>query len=158
MTERTAREESFGRFFRTADGQDARARVWETPKEATEALHSTLSPLPRGLDVLGGFTDFGGYHETEGWTASKSNLLVEMPRAGRGATLQDDTWTEEKSDAGAVPEGEPRHLGPFALAYLEALVRIADWRASERPSAKVRPSETHCDAFAEAGSATREEP
>ncbi len=29
-------------------------------------------------------------------------------------------------------------LGPFRLAYLEALVRIADWRASRRPSAGTR--------------------
>jgi len=47
----------------------------------------------------------------------------------------------EKSDAGVVPETEPRRLRPFALAYLEALVRIADWRASESPSTGTRPSE-----------------
>ncbi len=72
---------------------------------------------------------------------------------GDGFVLTGSGWTglvadllgpwrpEEKSDAGAVPEGEPRHLGPFALAYLEALVRIADWRASAQPSASTRPSE-----------------
>jgi CRISPR-associated endonuclease/helicase Cas3 len=63
-----------------------------------------------------------------GWTGLVADLL--------------GPWRpEEKSDAGAVPEGEPRHLGPFALAYLEALVRVADWRASAEPSASTRPSE-----------------
>jgi CRISPR-associated endonuclease/helicase Cas3 len=63
-----------------------------------------------------------------GWTGLVADLL--------------GPWRpEEKSDAGAVPAGEPRHLGPFALAYLEALVRVADWRASAQPSASTRPSE-----------------
>jgi CRISPR-associated endonuclease/helicase Cas3 len=62
-----------------------------------------------------------------GWTGLVADLL--------------GPWRpEDKSDVGVVPETEPRHLGPFALAYLEALVRIADWRASERPSESVRPS------------------
>jgi CRISPR-associated endonuclease/helicase Cas3 len=63
-----------------------------------------------------------------GWTGLVADLL--------------GPWRpEEKSDAGVVPETEPRNLGPFALAYLEALVRVADWRASERPSASTKPSE-----------------
>jgi CRISPR-associated endonuclease/helicase Cas3 len=62
-----------------------------------------------------------------GWTGLVADLL--------------GPWRpEEKSDAGVVPETEPRELGPFALAYLEALVRIADWRASAQPSASTRPS------------------
>ena len=35
----------------------------------------------------------------------------------------------------AVPINEPRHLGPFRLAYLEALVVAADVRASRKPGA-----------------------
>lgn len=63
-----------------------------------------------------------------GWTGLVADLL--------------GPWRpEEKCYVGAVPSGEPRHLGPFALAYLEALVRIADWRASARPSASTKPSE-----------------
>lgn len=63
-----------------------------------------------------------------GWTGLVADLL--------------GPWRpEERSDVGVVPEAEPRHLGPFALAYLEALVRIADWRASESPSAGIKPGE-----------------
>jgi len=67
-----------------------------------------------------------------GWTGLVTDLL--------------GPWRpEEKSDAGAVPQDEPRNLGPFALAYLEALVRIADWRASDpsRATGAVKPSEVH---------------
>jgi len=65
-----------------------------------------------------------------GWTGLVADLL--------------GPWRpEEKSESGAVPEDEPRHLGPFALAYLEALMRIADWRASAEPSASVKPSDAN---------------
>ncbi len=69
-----------------------------------------------------------------GWTGLVADLL--------------GPWRpEETSDAGVVPAAEPRHLGPFALAYLEALVRIADWRASEpaRATGAVKPSEVAGD-------------
>jgi len=62
-----------------------------------------------------------------GWTALVADLLG--PWRGEA----DGAWT------GAVPKDEPRALGPFALAWLEALVRVADWRASERPSQRVQP-------------------
>lgn len=58
-----------------------------------------------------------------GWTAVVADLLG----ASRGGGSH---------PAGAVPEGESGALGPFRLAYLEALVRVADWRASARPSAE----------------------
>jgi len=63
-----------------------------------------------------------------GWTGLVADLL--------------GPWRpEEKSEVGVVPESEPRHLGPFTLAYLEALVRIADWRASKNPSVSIKLSE-----------------
>jgi CRISPR-associated endonuclease/helicase Cas3 len=65
-----------------------------------------------------------------GWTGLVADLLG--PWRGHDVDL---------SNVGAVPEAEPRRLGPFVLAWLEALVRIADWRASERPSRSLAPSE-----------------
>ena len=65
-----------------------------------------------------------------GWTGLVADLL--------------GPWRDpahDPADVGAVPADEPRCLGPFALAWLEALVRIADWRASERPSQKIGPGE-----------------
>jgi CRISPR-associated endonuclease/helicase Cas3 len=61
-----------------------------------------------------------------GWTALVHDLLGPLD-PGEPATL------------GAVPAQEPRTLGPFALAYLEALIRIADWRASAAPSTSTTP-------------------
>jgi len=63
-----------------------------------------------------------------GWTGLVADLL--------GSWRADDA-----TGAAVVPENEPRQLGPFALAYLEALVRIADWRASDKPSTSTRPEE-----------------
>ncbi|MCL6105809.1 MAG: CRISPR-associated helicase Cas3' [Actinobacteria bacterium] len=61
-----------------------------------------------------------------GWTGLVADLL--------------GPWRpEDKTEVGVVPEGEPRRLGPFVLAYLEALVRVADWRASENPSKRIKP-------------------
>lgn len=61
-----------------------------------------------------------------GWTGLVADLL--------------GPWRGEAEAAwvGAVPRCEPRALGPFALAWLEALVRVADWRASDHASHVVR--------------------
>lgn len=61
------------------------------------------------------------------WTVLAADLLEPWRR-------------KEQCNQGLVPEAEPNQLGPFALAYLKALVRIADWRASENPSASTKPS------------------
>ena len=80
----------------------------------------------------------GSWHGDEfvitglGWTGLVADLL--------GPWRSDDL-----SEAGVVPAHEPRRLGPFVLAYLEALVRVADWRASERPSESIKPAEVHRD-------------
>ena len=59
--------------------------------------------------------------EAPGWTGLVADLL--------------GTWEHKAIPgvSGAVPDGEPRNLGPFTLAYLEALVRCADERASKSP-------------------------
>ena len=58
-----------------------------------------------------------------GWTGLVSDLL--------GAWECDAV----SSINGAVSDDEPHDLGPFALSYLETLVRCADERASKTPSA-----------------------
>lgn len=63
-----------------------------------------------------------------GWTGLVADLL--------GPWRSDDL-----SEVGVVPVHEPRRLGPFVLAYLEALVRVVDWRASESPSQSIKPAE-----------------
>ncbi len=67
-----------------------------------------------------------------GWTGLVSDLL--------GPWRRDDCC-----HAGVVPDSEPKRLGPFVLAYLEALVRVADWRASDKPSQSVKPEEKACE-------------
>ncbi len=63
--------------------------------------------------------------EAPGWTGLVADLLGAWEPDGQPPGV-----------SGAVPCGEPRNLGPFALAYLETLVRCADARASKTPSAK----------------------
>ncbi len=75
------------------------------------------------------------------WDGGDRFVLTGHGWTGLVADLLGPWRPEEAGDAGAVPESEPRNLGPFALAYLEALVRVADWRASDEPSSSLKPSE-----------------
>jgi CRISPR-associated endonuclease/helicase Cas3 len=60
-----------------------------------------------------------------GWTGLVADLL--------------GGWEEDasKCTCGAVPKDEPHSLGPFALAYFEALLRAADGQASANPSREI---------------------
>ncbi len=62
--------------------------------------------------------------DAPGWTGLVSDLLGAWERGAVSGV------------SGAVPDGEPRNLGPFTLAYLETLVRCADERASKTPSVR----------------------
>lgn len=77
----------------------------------------------------------------DGYWEGSEFVLTGYGWTGLVADLLGPWRPEDKGNAGVVPEHEPRRLGPFALAYLEALVRVADWRASEKPSASIKPSE-----------------
>ncbi len=83
----------------------------------------------------------------EGRWESDAFVLTGHGWTGLVADLLGPWRPEERSDAGVVPRTEPRQLGPFALAYLEALVRIADWRASDlaRATGALKPSDVRND-------------
>ena len=96
--------------------------------KSTELLPWKEMPLDFACAVdgaAGRFSEDGRkfFFEAPGWTGLVADLL--------GAWEPDATHCS----SGAVPSDEPHALGPFALAYLELLVRCADERASSKPSA-----------------------
>jgi CRISPR-associated endonuclease/helicase Cas3 len=93
----------------------------------SETLHLDQRNWPMDFSVAldgadGEWTGDGFALAGPGWTGIIADLLG--PWRGEA----DAAWI------GAVPRNEPRALGPFALAWLETLVRVADWRASGSPS------------------------
>ena len=108
---------------RTEIGED----VCGIPK-TTASIPWNDMPLDFACAVDGAsgcFSDDGqAFHfAAPGWTGLVADLL--------GAWERDAV----PGVSGAVPDDEPRNLGPFALAYLETLVRCADERASKTPGA-----------------------
>jgi CRISPR-associated endonuclease/helicase Cas3 len=61
--------------------------------------------------------------------------LVSPSWVGMVAELLGPEAKDDVAPDDAVAESEPRHLGPFRLAYLEALIVAADVRASRKPGA-----------------------
>jgi CRISPR-associated endonuclease/helicase Cas3 len=68
------------------------------------------------------------------WDESQKIYTVVMPSwVGMVAELLGPELPDDPNPCGALLEDEPCRLGPFRLAYLEALVRAADVRASRTP-------------------------
>ena len=110
---------------RTAAGED----VFGIPKK-TASLPWKEMPLDFACAVDGAsgrFSEDGSafIFDAPGWTGLVADLIGSWePDAER-----------KRGVCGAVPDSEPRDLGPFTLAYLETLVRCADARASQAPRA-----------------------
>jgi len=68
------------------------------------------------------------------WNESQSQYSLVMPSwVGMVAELLGPEVPDDPDPRSAVPESEPRKLGPFRLAFLEALVIAADRKASRLP-------------------------
>lgn len=81
----------------------------------------------------------------EGQWESDGFLLTGVGWTGLVSDLLGPWRADDSAHSAVVPDSEPRRLGPFALAYLEALVRAADWRASDKPSQSIRLEELVCE-------------
>jgi CRISPR-associated endonuclease/helicase Cas3 len=111
--------------LRSREGDD----ICGVPREPHELKHDGMWPLAFEIAADGAAGEWmeGGFRiSAPGWTGLVAELLGP-------ARLSDP------EHRGALDENEPRCLGPFRLAYLEALVRVADWRASRTPTAARRP-------------------
>ena len=82
---------SFVRVRKVLEGSKSKAWLWDDEADRWERVHH-WDIRPGMLVMLK--RDVGGYDSTEGWTGDKANVLAEVPRAGHGATLRDDAWTE----------------------------------------------------------------
>ncbi len=102
-----------------------------------DALEGAAEKWPLDFSVAKDGAEGVWNHDTfvltgHGWTGLVADLL---------GPWRADADVDGKVEVGVVPPEEPRRLGPFVLAYLEALVRVADWRASKNPSESIKPEQ-----------------
>ncbi|MCC6342065.1 MAG: CRISPR-associated helicase Cas3' [Bryobacterales bacterium] len=103
---------------------------------------------PSAIDVDGSpwFMDFSVAKDgAEGQWEGDSFLLTGAGWTGLVSDLLGPWRAGDSAHSAVVPDSEPKQLGPFALAYLEALVRAADWRASDKPSQSIGLEEIACE-------------
>jgi CRISPR-associated endonuclease/helicase Cas3 len=103
---------------------------------------------PNALDVYGTkwVLDFSAAKDgAEGQWESDGFVLTGAGWTGLVSDLLGPWRADDSSHSAVVPDSEPKRLGPFVLAYLEALVRAADWRASNGPSQSIKPEEIACE-------------
>jgi CRISPR-associated endonuclease/helicase Cas3 len=109
---------------RTKQGTD----VCGVPRDTFELPWSGGRPLDFSCAADGAVGEFSAdgatfVYSSPGWTGLVADLLGGWQQRPEQPTLL--------AIRGAT---EPAHLGPFTLAYLEALIRCADMRASQNPS------------------------
>jgi CRISPR-associated endonuclease/helicase Cas3 len=111
--------------LRSRTGED----VCGVPWEPSELKHNGTWRLAFEIAADGAAGEWreDGFRVTApGWTG----LVAELLGPAR---------PQDAEPIGAVDEDQARSLGPFRLAYLEALVRVADWRASGTPTGAWHP-------------------
>ena len=97
---------------------------WETPRDPA------LPESVRGVAV-GDRVEGIRLNETDSSPSFQVSLdLVQLGHGTTGKSWSERVWR-------LVEE-----FGPFRLAYLETLVRVADWRSSAHPSQSIAPSPT----------------
>lgn len=112
---------SRGKYRKDVFGIDQDDRIKPIPGWFNEEIALDLSPKYFGLP--GKWLDNGDYESyMPSWISVVSEIL------GKSLPIPN-----EVDNSGSISEGEPKNIGPFALAFLESLVIASDRRASSKP-------------------------